>query len=277
MTDVSQDVVPTPEQVAQERQIAEAAFATASDDTPVKAEPEVVEVKAVEPEPVKEVVDPWKDVPQVVREKLEGIDRLGNDMKAGIGRIAAMQSELAAAKVAASKMNNSPTQGQIAAAATSPETWEKLKEMFKDWSEEFNAADAIDERITGRFAAERAELAKTTPNVDALMNKARSLARIDSKHPNWEADIYAPEGGFAPDFAAWRTTQPPEVQALGASDKPGDSIKMLDMYYDHRKTVAEKQKKDQRLESAIPAKGTPGQRQPTSSDRDAAEAAFASA
>jgi len=292
----------TPEQVQQEQQAAEAAFAIAAEDAPVKAAPEVAELKAGDTdesnadqnkddkaEPGKEVVDPWKDVPPVVRETLEGIngklgsfDKLGNDMKAGIGRIAAMQSELAAAKAASAKVDNAPTQAQIDAAAASPEKWDKLKELFKDWSDEFSATDAIDERITGRLAAERAETLKAIPKVDVeeITKGVRELARIDMKHPSWEEDIYVPKeqgGGFTPAFAAWRNTQPPEIQALGGSSLARDAIKMLDLYYDHQKKVAEQEKKQQRLEAAIPAKGTPGQRQPTQSELDAAEAAFASA
>lgn len=270
----------TPEQ---ERASAEAAFAITSDVTPVKAAPVDAKVKASdtpeEPAPQEAKPDPWDGVPGIVREKLEGIDKLGNDMKAGIGRIAAMQSELAAAKAAASKVENAPTQDQIAAAAASPEKWDQLKELFKDWSDEFNATDAIDERITGRLAAERTEMLKAIPqvDVDGIKKEVRELARIDMKHPNWEDDIYAPEGGFSPNFAAWRNVQPPEVQALGASALARDSIKMLDLYYDHRKKIETQERNKQRLESAIPAKGTSGQRQQTPSERDAEQSAFASA
>lgn len=283
---VSQETQQTPEQ---ERQSAEAAFAIASTDTPVKAVPEVVDIKAEKEEPQKEVIDPWKDVPAVVRETLEGIngklgkfDTLGNDMKAGIGRIAAMQSELAAAKAAAKNIDNAPTQDQIAAAAVSPEKWDKLKELFKDWSDEFNATDAIDERINGRIAAERAEVLKLIPDVpsidiEEIKKDVREISRVDSKFPTWEEDICAPDGGFVPEFAAWKNAQPPEIQALGASSAAKDAIKMLGLYYDHRDAIAKQEKKRQQLEAAIPAKGTPGQRQPTQSEREAAEKAFASA
>ena len=276
----------TPEQ---ERASAEAAFAITSEIAPVKAAPEDDKVKAADTpaEPALEIKpDPWDGVPGIVRETLEGIngklgkfDALGNDMKAGIGRIAAMQSELAAAKAAASKVDNAPTDEQIAAAATSPEKWDQLKELFKDWSDEFNATEAIDERITGRLAAERTEMLKAIPqvDVDGIKKEVRELARIDMKYPTWEDDIYAPEGGFSPDFAAWRNAQPPEIQALGASALARDSIKMLGLYYDHRKKIAEQEKNKQRLESAIPAKGTPGQRQQTPSQRASAENALASA
>lgn len=273
-------ITPTPEQEQQERQSAEAAFAIAADDAPIKAAPAADAVKAVEakPVPVKEVVDPWKDVPQVVREKLEGFDKLGNDMRSGMGRIAAMQSELAAAKAAVSKVDNAPTAEQIAAAAKSPEQWDKLKELFHDWSDEFSAADAIDERIGGRIS-EAIKLIPKAQEIDiaAIKNETRELSRVDTKHPTWEDDIYAPDGGFNPNFAAWKNSQPPEVQALGASKLSRDAIKMLDMYYDHRKVVATQEKNKQRLEAAIPAQGTSSQRQPTTSERDAAEKAFASA
>jgi len=295
-----QIVEQTPEQVQQEQQAAEAAFAIAADDTPAKAAaPDAAELKAGDADetkadpnkddkvdPNKEEADPWLGVNPIVRAKLEGIDKLSNDMrqfttemKTAAGR---MQSEMAAAKLAASKVDNAPTQEQIAAAAATPEKWDKLKELFKEWSDEFSATDAIDERITGRLAAERAETLKAIPKVDVeeITKGVRELARIDMKHPSWEEDIYVPKeqgGGFTPAFAAWRNIQPPEIQALGGSNLARDAIKMLDLYYDHQKKVAEQEKKQQRLEAAIPAKGTPGQRQQTQSEQDAAEKAFESA
>jgi hypothetical protein len=136
--------------------------------------------------------------------------------------------------------------------------------------------------------------------------RARELARVDAKHEDWEEKINTPQ------FAAWAYTDGPntteakqlaalkrtapdqaavllgdmarrypkwwtERGALMESDRPADAIKLLDAYALHGKAEAERAKNQQRLEAAVPVKGTASQRQPTVSEREAAEKAFASA
>ncbi len=268
----------------QDRKDAEAAFA--SDDTPVPAV--VVEAK---PEPVVEqkeapIVDEWEGVPPVVRRTLEGITgKLGaldqgvQSVKTWDGRISAIQGQLDAAKAAAKEVKG-PTPAEIEAASKTMEGWEDLKEFNPGW------AAALD----ARFAAERAELLKQTTPVDVdgikrdltgsisqaeirAERRAREFARIDRKYEDWEADVKAPAGGFTPEFAAWYDKQPAAMQALANSENSRDALKMLDAFYESKKAVANKT----RLEAAIPAKGVDGQREPTQSEREAAEKAFASA
>lgn len=292
----------TSEQI--EREAAEAAFAAASDETPVKAvqkeEKDEVRTEEAKPEAKEEPTpDPWAGVPEVVKKSHEAtagqladiakqfgtFHKVFNDHKADYGRIAAVLQRLEAAKTAPA-VKDAPSQAQIDEAAKSPEKWTKLKEEFTEW------ADGVDERINQRIAAERAEIVKQIPKVDikpeidsfakdlkrsfteamsASEARTREIARIDAKHPEWEETINTQE------FTAWRLAQPQEVQALAASTKAKDAIKMLDAFVEHRAAEAERAKKQERLERAAPAKGTPGQRQPTQSEREAAEKAFAAA
>ena len=203
--------------------------------------------------------DPWAGVPPVVKTTLESItgklgavDSLTKEVK---GRMATFQSQLATAQAAAKTVAVAPTPEQIAAASKSKEKWDSLKNDFPEWT------DAMDER----FAAERAETLKAIPKAEPVdvaaitrdvgaavktdaVTLARQLARVDAKHENWEADIQAPE------FAAWVATQAPEVKALAASESAQDAIKMLDMYYDHRKGAERKDKNKARLDAAVTPK-----------------------
>jgi len=67
------------------------------------------------------------------------------------------------------------------------------------------------------------------------------------------------------------------------SNKAKDAIKLLDAFKEASKTAAaqtpdpKQQETKKRLEAAIPARGTPSARQPTISEREAAEQAFAAA
>ena len=295
MSDDTQVIEPTPEQ---DRKAAETAFAIASDEAPVKAAAETPEVKVVEEPAVKEtVVDPWDGVPVVVRETLQGVTKqfgtfakVFNEHKADYGRIAASLQRIEAAEAAAKVVKDAPTSAQIAAAAEDDAEWKQIKEDFPDW------AKVQEKREAKQEAFLRAEIAKV-PVVDVevmrkqfqaeasaaisksasvIERRAREFARVDAKYPDWDIDIHAPTGGFTPEFAAWEKTQAPEIKALAASENSRDAIKMLDLYYDHRKTEDTRLKNQQRLESAIPAKGTQGQRQPTTTEREAAERAFAS-
>lgn len=299
MTTEIQQVEQTP---AQELADAQAAFATVSDAAPAEAAVTATPVvePAVEAPVVKEVAkDPWEGVAPILRTtiesingKLGGIDKLSTSLRETAGRVGAIQSELAAGKAAAKTVAAAPTDAQITAAVSDGAKMKKMREDFPDW------AEATDEQ----FAAIRAELLAKIPqsqtvDVDAIkrdvreglnkeivkstteaVDRARNLGRIDSKYPDWETDgtIYAPgTRKLTPEFAAWQQTQPPEIRALGDSDRAGDAIKMLDLYYDHRKTEATRQKQQQRLETAIPVRGTGGPRQPTTNDRAEAEKAFA--
>ena len=209
--------------------------------------------------------DPWAGVPPVVKTTLESItgklgavDSLTKEVK---GRMATFQSQLATAQAAAKTVAVAPTPEQIAAASKSKEKWDSLKNDFPEWT------DAMDER----FAAEREATLKAIPKPEPVDVAAitrdvgaavrtdtatlRQLVRIDSKHPDWETDIYLPDKtGFTPEFATWKATQAPEVQALADSSNAQDAIKMLDMYYDHRKASERKDKNKARLDAAVTPK-----------------------
>lgn len=247
------------------------------------------ETKAAEEAAAKAAAEAeWEGVPAKVRQTLESIsgkvgaiDKLQHDVKSIAGRtgaalegVHALRTAMEAAKAVTTAGGDAPTQAQIASAASSDEEWEKLLEDFPDWK------GGIDKRIDHRVEARLSKLAipdlaglktELTGTVGAIVAKAtseakaeaRELAKIDRKHEDWETDVATPE------FRAWRDAQPPEVQALGASEKAVDAIKMLDAYAEHRKAVAEataKKERDQRrLNSAITPKGVaqPATRNPT--------------
>lgn len=260
----------TPEQQAQEANAAVAAGykKARGEEPPAKVETPVAETKeVVKTEEKKEEakVETTPDPIEALRQDLQGIkgklaslDTLTNEVKAGTGRIAAIQRELATAKAAAKTVEVAPTQAQIDAAAKDPEKWEALKKDFEEWTQ------ATEEYVKQKLAAERAELLKQIPVVDVdgikatinqssseAIRRAREFGRVDSKYPTWEDDVHTPDGGLTPEFAAWMKTQTPEIQALADSDRASDALKMLDAFYEHRKAEAKKQANQARLASAV--------------------------
>ena len=283
----------------EQRDAAESAFKAAGEPekpAPAAAKADVVTapVKADETSKPDEAVtavveDPWKDVPPVLRQTLENIttrlgevDKLGHRFSSFEGRIGKVQKALDAAQAATKAGAPTPTQQDIAVASTTSEKWKRLKEEFPDW------ADAMDERI----AAESAAIARRAQVVDveainqgaakaaserldalrvSILNEADELACVRRSHPKWKSKVKT-DG-----FKVWLDVQAPEMQALADSRDADDAIRLLDAYDKHAEGEAERLKRQQRLESAIPAKGTPSQRTPTMSDRDAQEKGFAEA
>lgn len=217
----------------------------------------------------------WDGVPVKVRQTLESIsgkvgalDKLQHDFKSLAGRtgaalegVNALKAALEAAKTVEKAGGDVPSKEQIVTAAASDEQWGKLKEMFTDWSDEFDPTDVIDKRIAEHLAAQTGEIiAKATSQAKA---EARELAKVDRKYETWATDIFVngenDKDGFTKDFAEWHVSQPQDVQELEHSTKAADAIKVLDAYYAHKNAVAEatakQERNKKRLDSAITPKG----------------------
>ncbi len=289
-----------------DRQAAETAFAAAGQaadekaaQAPAKAGESTADSKDTKPAgaAAEPAADPWEGVSPILRESvtalkedLKRVTETANKVGAAQRHIKALEDQIAtltaageAAKAATASGSAAPTQEQVAAAAKSGEKWERIKEDFPEW------AEAMDERLSALKPGAPVDVEGLKKEFSSVLGEAtakaersaREFARVDAKHPDWEDDIKNEDGSLKPEFDAWMKTQTPEIQALAHSDRAKDAIRMIDLYYEHAKTAAEKAAKDaqdkQRLEQAIPAKGTHAQRQPTQSEREAAEKAFASA
>jgi hypothetical protein len=156
-----------------------------------------------------------------------------------------------------------------------------LKENFPDWGEALdemqgNVSEFVDKRLGGVVTEERAsELIDERVNGlgrginQETLGMARKLVRIDIAHEGWEETIKED------DFEPWLNDQTAEVRDYYASDKPGDVIKMLDLYKKRNEEVEldltdpdpADETTQSRLRKSVPATGrgtrTPQQRQPT--------------
>jgi hypothetical protein len=196
--------------------------------------------------------------------KLDGIDRLQTEVREGTGRISAIQRELATK--AKQTGEPAPTKQAIVAAFESPE---KLKKLTEEWPD---VGEAVADALARERQATTDAILKQVPQVDvdgikkdvgltvaeqiAAAEKRITLAaqfeRVTEKYPTWNEDIRTPDGkALKPEFAAWMQTQAPEVQALASSDYARDALKMLDLYYEHKKAVEKKETKDKRLASVV--------------------------
>lgn len=220
------------------------------EDGPASAPPVVIEAAAEVTEPADEVKTPAAAAPVIVPpveeedlfkglnpklkaeiERLSSIAKsvpeLTNQLSRNTGRVAALQSELDAAK--AVKTAGGPTDAQINAAAKSTDKWDTLKGDFPEW------ADATEQLITARIAGinpgsafDADAIAKVIEDrvQEATASTAKLIeeAKVEGKHPNWLATL------ADADFHTWKNAQAPEVQSLFSSPKGRDGIRMLDLY-----------------------------------------------
>ncbi len=249
-------------------------------DTPAQEKKDTPAAEA----PATPAEDPWKDVPPVLREQFDSVnkrfDTMMHHLKSTDGRIGAVQKAITAARTDAGRAGaEAPSQQQIAAATTT-EKWKKLEQDFPEW------AGALNERMAADRAAISAEIKGMLPKpvdvqgtVQPLLNEvkaeARALARIDAKHDGWEETVNTRE------FGDWLSRQPADIQSLADSTKAGDAIKLLDAFKEASKPQpapvkdpAKQQQQTRRLEQAVTPQGAGRSTPPALSDDDAFESGF---
>ena len=230
----------------------------------------------------------FESLPASVRDRIEKIDKIEvtvnqvghfqRKLKTVEDRIEAVsKAGTDAAKAATAAGGTAPTQAQIdAAAAGGGEKWKQMKEDFPEW------AEALDERLAtlrpGAAAPVDVESIKkeVAGDVDTRIAQATAVAEesafIRLKHPGWKATVRTPE------FKAWHDTQPDDVKALAASNNGDDAVKMLDAFEVHRKAAAAaaaaRERQTNRLERAIPVKGSGSPPAPQNDDANALKRGF---
>jgi hypothetical protein len=233
-------------------------------DTPPQEDPQP---QAAAPAQGQEV-DPLAGLPEPVKQALARITELEtansqllHHVKTAEGRVAAMQREFQQARQAQQAVapQDAPTQGDIAAAAKNPETWEQLKQDVPEWAgamEEYVGAKLNGmqsgvqaNQVVEYVQAQQAELRNQ-------MQAAIEEARVEGKYEDWRETINTP------DFAQWFAIQPNEVRALADSPHGRDAIKMLDMFNNVRTKPASEIRQERGARLAAAATTRPGQTPP---------------
>ena len=217
-----------------------------------------------------QIADPLAGLSDAVRAKLAQIDELANanaqllqHVRSAEGRVAAMQREFQQAKQAATTVapQDSPTQGQMVAAAKNPQKWDSLKEDFPEWAlgmEEYVAAQLGGiKQSPGVQALEVANYVKQQMASERVeVTRMIEEARVEGRYENWRETINTPV------FAQWFAVQSPETRTLADSTAGRDAIRLLDLFHKSaaRPATEIKQERGQRLAAA--ASTRPGQTPP---------------
>jgi len=182
-------------------------------------------------------IDP--QIQQLIGQLQAGNEALRRELNEGLrtvtGRVGALQSKLDKAQA--------PTNAQVQMALKTPKGMEQLIKDFPEIAvpvQEFlqeNLAGmkqaSPDELVAALQDKLAADLGNRTQAAVQQFFEQREKARVERAHPGWLQTINTPE------FQAWRAAQPPEIQALGASDIAEDAIEMLNAYKRPAATVAD--------------------------------------
>lgn len=207
--------------------------------------------------------DPWADVPEAVKNtlqginsKLQGLDRMDMRLKQAESRLGSMANEFYNAKKAADKVDDAPTKKEMAAAAENQESWDALKEDFPEWADALEAgiktktAD-MDKTIT-ELRGQIQQLSHQPNNEPEIQELKRQIAimPLATKHPDWEQ-----VKDSAP-FQAWLAAQPQNIQhdALANPD-PMAAAKVLDLFKKNKPKSDVSKNRKARLEQSQEVRG----------------------
>lgn len=209
-----------------------------------------------EPEKTPEELE-WEAVPKVVRDRLAALESLPNQMHKLSGHIGGLKSQLEATAtavkaVADRKGEDTPTNHEVQSAVSSPEAWKNFKDEWPEF------ADAVEARISATPKAEAKQ--QPAPDFDGFraslesemaeqIHVAEERAYLRFKHPGYVETVNSQA------FVDWFKKQPKDVQALDDEPSAQNAIALLDKFEQHKVTEAERLKKQERLASAVPAKG----------------------
>lgn len=294
-TDTQQDAVT--DAAAEERaaleSFANAMGISAPADAPAEPTPEEVEAqRAAKAEAdaaaAKQAEDDWlASVPPSVRDALgmvKSIDGRVRNMTGEVKALSGTTSELKAAFEAANAAKgaggDAPSTAQIAAASGDAVKWKQMTEDFPEW------AEAVEERLAAGIkmpAAQPVDVAAIRSEVKNEVAMELRAELVEDEHPGWQETVKTP------DFKAWYTAQPQDVQALSGSIRVSDAKKLLKLYAERSNEPAPdapatgepapaapaKHDPKSRLEAAVPATtGKSVLRAEPMSEEEAAQRAF---
>jgi len=268
------------DELALARTPAEPAVTPEPEPVPAETIPEPEPTPAPEdtPEPAPAPAEPQPAVlPPEVQARLARLDTLeaqfaslANDHRAAVGRIGSIQSELAAAKAAAAKVQDAPTQAQVAAASKDLKKWEAMKADFPDWAEateELLASRAVpaaptvsQEDIDRRLTEARAQWAQDQAAQREQALRELRFETLDAAHDGWREKVATPQ------FRDWLQAQDDSTRALGASERVKDALTLLRRFDEAAavKPVEIQQQRADALAAAVTTK--PGKTPPPKSE-----------
>lgn len=216
-------------------------------------------------EPAVAIEDPYKDLPEPVRQAIAKVNNLEIQLRTANGRIAALQSDK-------DKSRSQP------AASPAPAPAEPARPNFDKVRQELpEVADAIEEMLNQRNATQAPAPAPANAAATADANEAKLNETMAAVYPDWDKKMVSPE------FGLWLGQQPRDVQdTIATTSDIGVAVKHLRQFdaYQDRVQQATTQSVDATKQRRLAAAAQPSgaRRAPVDTnltDEDAFNAGFA--
>lgn len=213
-----------------------APVAEAQPTTEIVADAPAADAAPAKADPVAEA-DPMAGLPEVLRTKLEGLDKLTDRLRNIEGHIGGLTNGqkqlkdlLTASKEVADKVTDAPTQAEVKAAIQTPEKWNALKAEYSEWADAVESF--VDSRIAGAAPAKAIDSAAVDELVDAKLAKLTPTIRkqvvedyLEGEFGKWKDEVKTKP------FTDWFSKQAEEVKSLADSASIGDAAKLLRLYH----------------------------------------------
>jgi hypothetical protein len=200
-------------------------------------EVEPLEAESVET-PASVAAEPEIDLSKLPAATLEKLEeqltakieaKLSGRMRNIEGHIGGIKDSLgkmtSAAKAAEKSGAEAPTGAQIAEAVKSGSKLAQLEEDFPEWAEAIKETrDSVLAQQSVREKTLTTQLEAARREAQDMAHRARQMAQLDNAHPDWEDIIKSKE------YKEWLPVQPKELQALTASQKASDALKVIDAF-----------------------------------------------
>lgn len=163
-----------------------------------------------------------------IQELAAQLSEQANLLRTANGRIGALQSVI-------DKQRTSAPAPAPAAEIARPDKWDALRTEYPEMGA------AVEELVKANVKVAPVEQGQPLAVDDVLAivdanEAAKQKNRVETAFPGWEARVKTPA------FQQWKQSQPPEVQALGASPYADDAIDLLRKFDEHirsPKTITE--------------------------------------
>jgi hypothetical protein len=141
-------------------------------------------------------------------------NRLLHQARSDAGRVAALTKRLDEASRRAKLVDNAEAQSRAALFKKFEADYPEIAAAMRAQHEEQQAQIESTKRIAEELAKDKVEEARL-----------KREAAVEAAHAGWKQIVSSPA------FEQWLGAQPQGVQALGASDEPGDAIALLDRFH----------------------------------------------
>lgn len=187
-------------------------------------------------------IDPYEGMSPAVKAHWEAVAeanaKLNHQISSDAGRVRAFQLKVDGLETQIQQIREGATTGEQPSDTQISDAMKGTDDEWAQFSEDYpEVARAIDNRVAAIGEAADKTVNEALAPVKANQEKAQAteaaqaaearIAAVAEVFPTWTTAVQTPE------FKTWLSSQPPGIQALGASDDTDDASSLIGMYDNH--------------------------------------------